>query len=80
MQMTRHKLPAAVLCGMMTGLGEGSERALISLHADERERGTAFGWYHLAVDISAIRAGALSLLSVLLLLFWSFRNLPIGGR
>jgi MFS family permease len=87
---------AAVLYGLMIGLGEGSERALISLYANERERGTAFGWYHLAVGISAIPAGvlfgavwhywnagdaflfagALSLLSALLLRFWSFRNLP----
>ncbi|HEY8887512.1 MAG TPA: MFS transporter [Gallionella sp.] len=45
---------ATVLYGLLIGLGEGSERALISLYADERERGTAFGWYHLAVGISAI--------------------------
>ena len=88
------------LYGLLIGLGEGSERALISLYADERERGAAFGWYHLAVGISAIPAGVLfgavwhywnaniafvfagvlSLLSVLLLRFWSFRNFPIGGR
>ena len=87
---------ATVLYGLLIGLGEGSERALISLYPDERERGTAFGWYHLAVGISAIPAGvlfgtiwhywnagaaflfagALSLLSVLLLRFWSFRHLP----
>ena len=91
---------AAVLYGLLIGLGEGSERALISLYADERERGTAFGWYHLAVGISAIPAGvlfgaiwhyrnagdaflfagALSLLSVLLLRFWSFRDRPIGVK
>jgi MFS family permease len=89
-----------VLYGLLIGLGEGSERALISMYADERERGTAFGWYHLAVGISAIPAGvlfgavwhywnantaflfagALALLSVLLLRFWSFRNLPIGDK
>ena len=83
---------ATALYGLLIGIGEGSERALISLYADERERGTAFGWYHLAVGISAIPAGvlfgtiwhywnagdaflfagALSLLSVLLLRFWSF--------
>jgi MFS family permease len=61
--MTRHKLPATViaigLVSLLIGLGEGSERALISLYADERERGTAFGWYHLAVGISAIPAGVL---------------------
>jgi MFS family permease len=87
----------AVLYGLLIGLGEGSERALISLYADERERGAAFGWYHLAVGLSAIPAGALfgavwhywnagtaflfagalALLSVLLLRFWSFRHLPI---
>jgi MFS family permease len=87
-----------VLYGLLIGLGEGSERALISLYADERERGTAFGWYHLAVGISAIPAGVLfgtvwhywnagdafifagvlSLLSVLLLRFWSFRGISSG--
>jgi len=89
-----------VLYGALIGLGEGSERALISLYADERERGTAFGWYHLAVGMSSIPAGvlfgavwhywnantaflfagALALLSVLLLRFWSFRGLTIGGN
>ncbi len=48
-----------LLYGLVTGLGEGSERALISVYADERERGTAFGWYHLAVGLSAIPAGVL---------------------
>ena len=48
-----------LLYGLLSGLGEGSERALISLYADERERGTAFGWYHLAIGLSAIPAGVL---------------------
>lgn len=48
-----------VLYGLLIGLGEGSERALISMYADERERGTAFGWYHLTVGLSAIPAGVL---------------------
>jgi MFS family permease len=88
---------STVLYGLLIGLGEGSERALISLYADERERGTAFGWYHLSVGLSAIPAGVLfgtvwhywnanaaflfagllALLSVSLLRFWSFRNLPV---
>ncbi|MGB8409504.1 MAG: MFS transporter, partial [Gallionella sp.] len=88
---------ATVLYGSLIGLGEGSERALISRYADERERGTAFGWYHLAVGLSAVPAGvlfgavlhywnantafmfagALALLSALLLRFWSFRYLPV---
>lgn len=50
---------STVLYGMLIGLGEGSERALISVYANERERGTAFGWYHLAVGLSAIPAGVL---------------------
>ena len=48
-----------VVYGLLIGLGEGSERAHISVYADERERGTAFGWYHLAVGLSAIPAGVL---------------------
>ncbi|MEO8343015.1 MAG: MFS transporter, partial [Gallionella sp.] len=91
---------STVLYGLLIGLGEGSERALISQYANERERGTAFGWYHLSVGLSAIPAGvlfgavwhywnantaflfaaALALLCVLLLHFWSFRNLPDGGK
>ena len=37
--------------GLVTGLSEGSERALISVYANENERGTAFGWYHRAVPL-----------------------------
>lgn len=48
-----------VAYGLVTGLSEGSERALISVYAGESERGTAFGWYHLAVGLSAIPAGLL---------------------
>ena len=48
-----------VAYGLVTGLSEGSERALISVYANEHERGTAFGWYHLAVGLSAIPAGVL---------------------
>lgn len=48
-----------LLRGNEIGLSEGSERALISVYAQEHERGTAFGWYHLAVGLSAIPAGVL---------------------
>jgi MFS family permease len=91
---------STLLYGTLIGFGEGSERALISMHADDRERGTAFGWYHLAVGMSAIPAGLLfgavwhywnasaaflfagmlALLSALLLRFWSFKGLSIGGN
>ncbi len=90
---------ATVLYGLLRGLGEGTERALISLYADKHERGSAFGWYHLAIGASAIPAGllfgtvwhywnasmaflfagALAMLSALLLRFWSFRNPLFGG-
>lgn len=50
---------SVVAYGLVTGLSEGSERALISVYANENERGTAFGWYHLAVGLSAIPAGVL---------------------
>ncbi len=50
---------SVIVYGLVAGLGEGSERALISVYADEHERGTAFGWYHLAVGLSAIPAGVL---------------------
>ena len=50
---------AVIGYGLVTGLSEGSERALISIHANENERGTAFGWYHFAVGLSAIPAGVL---------------------
>ena len=48
-----------IVYGLVIGLSEGSERALISVYASEHERGTAFGWYHLAVGLSAIPAGLL---------------------
>src|SRR4051812_10962762 len=49
----------AIFYGLCTGMSEGAERAIISGYADPRERGTAFGWYHLMVGIAAIPAGLL---------------------
>lgn len=46
-----------VVYGLFMGMSEGAERAAISDHADAKERGTAFGWYHLAVGLAAIPAG-----------------------
>ncbi len=43
--------------GLFYGLGEGAERAQINDLATAEERGTAFGWYYLAVGISTIPAG-----------------------
>ena len=49
----------SVLYGLCAGMSEGAERAIISDYAEPRERGTAFGWYHLMVGIAAIPAGLL---------------------
>jgi MFS family permease len=49
----------AIFYGLCAGMSEGAERAIISDYADARERGTAFGWYHLMVGIAAIPAGLL---------------------
>jgi len=45
--------------GLLMGMSEGAERALISDYASPDERGTAFGWYHLVSGIAAIPAGLL---------------------
>jgi MFS family permease len=49
----------SVFYGLLAGMSEGAERAIISDHAQPRERGTAFGWYHLMTGIAAIPAGLL---------------------
>lgn len=50
---------AVIFYGLFTGLSEGAERALISDYAQTGEHGTAFGWYHLVIGISAVPAGLL---------------------
>lgn len=49
----------SIFYGLCAGMSEGAERAIISDYAQPRERGTAFGWYHLMVGIAAIPAGLL---------------------
>jgi MFS family permease len=49
----------SIFYGLCSGMSEGAERAIISDYAAPRERGTAFGWYHLMVGIAAIPAGLL---------------------
>src|SRR5688500_16248581 len=49
----------SIFYGLCAGISEGAERAIISDYAIPRERGTAFGWYHLMVGIAAIPAGLL---------------------
>ncbi len=51
---------AVSICyGLLMGMSEGAERALISDYASPDERGTAFGWYYLVSGIAAIPAGLL---------------------
>jgi MFS family permease len=45
--------------GFYFGLTEGAERALVRDLAPPAERGTAFGWFHMLVGLSAIPAGLL---------------------
>lgn len=45
--------------GLYFGLTEGAERALVSDMADESVRGTAYGFFHLAVGLAAFPASAL---------------------
>ena len=62
----------SIFYGLCAGMSEGAERANISDYANPRERGTAFGWYHLMVGIAAIPAG---------LLFgsiWQFQGAPMA--
>lgn len=49
----------SICYGLLMGMSEGAERALISDYASPDERGTAFGWYHLVSGIAAIPAGLL---------------------
>jgi MFS family permease len=50
---------AVAIYALLTGIGEGAEKALVSELATEADRGTAFGWYNMIVGLSAIPAGLL---------------------
>ena len=45
--------------GLYFGLTEGSERALVADLVDPERRGTAFGWYNLAIGLGALPASLL---------------------
>ena len=45
--------------GLLSGISEGVERALISELADPKRKGTAFGWYYMISGLAAIPAGLL---------------------
>ncbi|WP_430228644.1 MFS transporter [Nitrosomonas communis] len=62
----------SIFYGLFVGLSEGAERALISDYAPPLERGTAFGWYHLAVGLAAIPAG------ILFGTLWQLHSAPLA--
>jgi MFS-type transporter involved in bile tolerance (Atg22 family) len=45
--------------GLVFGLTEGSEKALIADLAPADRRGTAFGWYQLSIGVAALPASVL---------------------
>src|SRR5205085_756903 len=45
--------------GIFFGLTEGSERALVADLVPAERRGTAFGWYNLAIGLGALPASIL---------------------
>lgn len=61
---------AVGLYGLLSGAGEGVERAFVSELAPDRERGAAFGWYHMINGLAAIPAG------LLFGVIWSFAGAP----
>lgn len=50
---------AVSVYALLTGMGEGAEKALVSDLATDANRGTAFGWYNMVVGLAAIPAGLL---------------------
>lgn len=50
---------AVSLYGILSGISEGVERALVSELAHPQEKGTAFGWYYMITGVAAIPAGLL---------------------
>lgn len=48
---------AVTLYGLVSGISEGVERALISERAGPTGKGTAFGWYYLLTGLAALAAG-----------------------
>ncbi|MBK7900195.1 MAG: MFS transporter [Betaproteobacteria bacterium] len=50
---------AGIAYGILAGVGEGAERALIGQLAGSAQRGTAFGWYNLVTGAAALPSGLL---------------------
>ena len=54
-----HAWALVAVYGVFFALTEGPERALVADFAGERNRGTAFGWFHLVVGLGAFPASVL---------------------
>lgn len=50
---------AVSVYGLLSGISEGVERALVSQLADPAKKGTAFGWYYMITGLAAIPAALL---------------------
>ena len=50
---------AVAAYALLTGMGEGAEKALVSELATDADRGTGFGWYNMIVGLAALPAGLL---------------------
>lgn len=62
----------AIFYGLFSGLSEGAERALIGDFSSPSERGTAFGWYHLIIGVTAIPAG------LVFGVLWQYQSAPLA--
>lgn len=58
--------------GVVFGLTEGAEKALVADLVPAARRGTAFGWYHATLGVAALPA------SVLFGALWSLRGAPVA--
>lgn len=63
---------AALFFGFAMSVSEGVERAVIGDFADEKARGTLFGWYYALVGIASIPAG------LLLGWIWQSQGAPVA--
>ena len=50
---------AVVGYALLSGMGEGAEKSLVSALATDADRGTAFGWFTMISGLGAIPAGLL---------------------
>jgi MFS family permease len=57
---------AVIIYGLLSGMSEGTERAMVSELANQAEQGTAFGWYYMMTGLAAIPA------ALVFGLLWSF--------